>query len=418
MSKKTISTFAKFMICPPSLKKSQIGLGEQGLNDFNTYKYRHASQRNKSDSTYTQDLLLKNLTEAISRTCDDLKKPLLLLSDGKDSLSLAIAFSEKKISCDTLTLLRRDDQEMKSYITEVAKKLGHRPFFITVDDIVNNFDKDTFISSFKMAENPILDQGYIFFLFGLKLFFEVNNFNPTEYEVIDGLGNDEYLGYLMSKSQWYSYLLSMTGLWKLIPNSLKSLKWYIRSPAESHGDLSTLSIFFNIPLANDLNEYFSLIPKSVKETTYLDFRAFSRGSFHDHQCMMGKTRLASRYLGTKCIYPWVDEELSDYCFNIPSEEKYEFKKIINKLPLREMLINKLNWNSNKRGVDLFFDLEQKTFIESVIGDVVPEDLIYKITNNKTVNAGVKKRAYLELLNFYGYCIANNISDEEIRDILQ
>ncbi len=139
-------------------------------------------------------------------------------------------------------------------------------------------------------DNIVLDQGYLLWLYGLKLFFETNNLDPSEYEVIDGSGNDEYLGYLMSILLWRSFKLSMSGIWKILPKSLKSFKWYIRSPAESHGDLSTLACFFDISQAYDLNEYFSKIPKSIKREEYLDFRAFSRGSFHEHQCMMGKQK--------------------------------------------------------------------------------------------------------------------------------
>ena len=197
----------------------------------------------------------------------------------------------------------------------------------------------------------------------------------------------------------------------------KSLKWYIRSPSESHGDLSTLACFFNLSQAYDLNKYFKDIPKSTNREEYLDFRAFSRGSFHDHQCMMGKTDAASRYLGSRCIFPWLDKDLADYCFNIPIDEKLDFENIVNKIPLRKLLDEKIGWNQEKRGVDLFYDLDMDLFVGEIVKELIPSDIIDIIKNNKILNSGVKKRAYLELMNFYAYCVSKDMTKNEIREML-
>jgi len=418
MNKKEISTFAKYMICPANINDSKIPLNQLGQEEFDKYKYKHLSNNYKANSKYDNKILLDYIKKAILNTTSQDKKQLLLLSDGKDSLSLAVAYAELGISCDTLTLLRKEDEEMKKYIKEVTSKMGHTAYFIAVDEIIKGFDIDIFKNSFKCMNTLVLDQGYLFFLFGLKLFFENNNLNASEFEVIDGLGNDEYFGYLMSKQQWQSFKLSQLKLWKLLPNSLKAFKWYVRSPSESHGDLSTLACFFNLSNSYDLNKYFSNIPKSTKKEEYLDFRAFSRGSFHDHQCMMGKTDVASRYLGSKCIFPWLDKNLADYCFNILIDEKLDFDNIINKIPLRRLLDEKIGWNQDKRGVDLFHDLDIDIFNKEVLEPLIPKDIINVIKNNIILNDSVKKRAYLELLNFYVFCLSKNLSEKEIRDILK
>lgn len=418
MNVKTITTFGKYMICPESLYDKKKDIAKVGLDDFNTYRFRHNSEYYKAKTELKDSQLLSYLSKGISKDFEHDKKPLLLLSDGKDSLLLAIAFNELGISCNTLTFLRNDDTNMKNYIIEVCKKLNHSPKFFTVDEIVKSIDTDIFKESFSEMTHPIMDQGYIFFLFGLKLYFDKTNQIPKEYVVYDGTGNDEYMGHMPTLSQLRSFNFSRYRLYKVLPTLFKSFKWYVRSESESHGLLSTLSCFFPLSDAYNLDSYFSSISKSINTKEFLDFRAFSRGNFLDKMCMMGKTVVATKYLSTKVKFPWTDCELSEYCFNIPLDQKVDFKNLKNKLPLRDLLMEKLDWQQDKRGVDLFLDLNNDFLFELLSTMNVPRDLINKVSNNNILNENIKKRAYLELLNFYSFCKYNqSLTDNEIRDTL-
>src|SRR5690606_19906941 len=126
------------------------------------------------------------------------------------------------------------------------------------------------------------------------------------------------------------------------------VRWYLRSPSVAHGELSALAALFPFGKSFDVNKYFSKIPKSMEALEFIDFRAFSRGSFHDHQCMMGKTNATARYLGCEVVFPWVEEELSSYCFNLPLTSKFDFEKLINKILLRNLLSNTIGWKQEKR----------------------------------------------------------------------
>ena len=411
---KVLSTFAKHMICPKTLSTSQSGaISKSGEEDFNNYHFRHSSMSYHGKSNEKE--LLNKLTESLSSCLDSTKKPILLLSDGKDSMSIAVALSKMDIQCDTLTLLRDEDEEMKCYIEGVCALLGHTPYFVTVENILAAFDKSDFLESCKLMEHPVRDQGFLFFLFGLKVFFAETNFAPQRCQFIDGLGNDEHLGYLPSKMQRYSYKLSQLGLWKLKPSWLTELNWYLRSPAESHGDLSALSCFFKFKDALDLNEYFS---KAEKGSDFIDFRAFSRGSFHDHQCMMEKTRVASEYYGASIIFPWKESNLADFCFNLPLDSKYDLPMELNKLPVRKLLINEIDWKQEKRGVDLYYDLTLNYFCETICKGIVPQFAIKKIMGSILLNDNVKKRALLELLNLVGYMRSRGYDDSGINRFLE
>jgi hypothetical protein len=98
-------------------------------------------------------------------------------------------------------------------------------------------------------------------------------------------------------------------------------------------------------------------------------------------------------------------------------EKLNFEELTNKIPLRILLKEKLNWEQEKRGVDLFVDLDLNTFKEKILSKMVPEDLSNKILNNQLLGTNIKKRACLELANFYGFCLNNGFNESEIRSIL-
>ncbi|MFM5622907.1 hypothetical protein ACET8H_01790 [Aeromonas veronii] len=410
LNRSEIETYAKYMVCPSDIHHNA---SENGLNSYARYNYRQASEYYKGTSDPSK--IMDELIAALRRNLDGSKEPILLLSDGKDSMSLALALSKMNLHCKTLTLLRKNDDSLKKVVEEKCALMGHIPYFIEIDEIINSFDHALFMKSCRLMKNPVLDQGMIFFLGGLDLFFEKEKIDPNTCQLIDGLGNDEHLGYLPSKSQRHSFIISKFGLWKFNKFLPRFVNWYIRSPAESQGDLSAISCFFGFKNSYDLNSYFSKI-KIKSDAEYIDFRAFSRGSFHDHQCMIGKTKVAAYAHGADIIYPWTDSILANYCFNLPSEHKFDFNALKNKLILRRVLQDELSWKQEKRGVDLFIDLDVDKFIP-ILNNYVDTEVIMQILKVKLIPSSVKKRALLELLNFSGYLNANGYTRGQIISLL-
>ena len=282
-----------------------------------------------------------------------------------------------------------------------------------MDDNLHNIQLiDELIAISKEAGEAILKVYNSDFDYEIK-----EDLSPLDFVIVDGLGNDEYFGYLPSKNQLRSFSLSRLGLTRLIPRFLPALRWYIRSPSEAHGDLSALAAFFPFGQSFDLNKYFSKVPKSLEKMTFVDFRAFSRGSFHDHQCMMGKTIATAKCLGSKVIFPWTENSLAEYCFNLPVSAKFDFKNLKNKLLLRELLEKRIDWKQEKRGVDLYFDLDMKSFKKNILKEFIPQHIVDRIDKSILTPDSVKQRAYLELHNFYGYGLAHGLSILDIENIL-
>ncbi|ELA9203018.1 hypothetical protein [Vibrio sp. 1288] len=407
-------TFAKHMICPREIKGQNLNnLGSLGLTHFEAYPYSERLKKNNVSSD--PSLLLDEMIRVFSKEIDPSKEVVILLSDGKDSMSLAIALSKMKIKCKTLTLLRNGDHSLRDFVQQKALELGHTPYFVDVEQIFKEYDKETFLNACREMDNPVLDQGFLFFVFAIKIFFKNNELEPTSCQFIDGLGNDEYLGYLPSKSQLRAFKLSKLKLWKYVPESMNWLKWYLRSPAEAQGDLSALACFYSFNHALDINKYFSRIP-SRSTSEFVDFRAFSRGNFHDHQCMIGKTKSAAHSFGAEILYPWTDPTLASYCFNLPSQEKYDFDRLVNKICLRKLLKSELEWEQEKRGIDLFFDIDLDV-IKSWIDEFVDYDVYKRILVSGYLPNSVRKRAMLELLNLCGYLYVNGMDKNSIKNLL-
>ena len=93
---------------------------------YGNFEYRlHKSKR---DSQPSSTALARLLADSV-RNLESLN-PLLLLSSGKDSVALALAFHDCGIQLNCLSLV--SDREEADWITWLCKHLGHRVEFVRV----------------------------------------------------------------------------------------------------------------------------------------------------------------------------------------------------------------------------------------------------------------------------------------------
>jgi len=408
--KKEYLSFAKYMV---SLPVNDDGAFEVGKNDFNSYSFvipkGSPSNDFSSYKTYA-DAVLKRIAAVVSDNTSQ-KRIVLLLSGGKDSLSIALALSEFGVPFETITFLRDEDSKLKSYLEKVTFKMRIKSTFISTREISDRFDYHEFKESFHFASYPMMDQAYLFYYFGLKLFIEHSadeNF-INDFCFIDGMGNDEYFGHLPTKKQQQSFALSKMGFYKLVKSGFH--RYYLRSPSESQGLLSGLSYFFEIKVESNIEKYFSYAVSCIKsEHDFLSFRAFSRGQYLDKVQMAYKIKLASTALGMSCFLPWEDESLQSLVVRLPLSFKFDLKEGRNKVLLRNILTDKLAWSQDKRGIDLFVDLSVNDLRD--FSKDVPDVLSDRIFKAKLASFDLKKRAILELVNFYAFCTTHGVNDHD------
>lgn len=401
--------------------RNMIGLSEkddfylQGKKDFVNYRFKQASVKDSESSYHFQDIerIKDSIFKSLVKQLPNDKEKVLLLSDGKDSLTIALAMHKLGVKFTTLTLLKDDDVELKEYLVRVTSSLGVSSFFYNVTELLDSYSFGDFVDHMSNADYPIMDQAYLFFYLGVKKFLEDKKSND-DFCFIDGMGNDEYFGHMPNSNQLKSFALSKLKLHKLTSN--RKLRFYLRTEAESQGILSALSFFYDIQYSLDLEEYFRYAACSVKnKKDLMDFRAFSRGQFLDKLQMSYKTKLAASSLNQYFCFPWEEEEVSDIIFNLPQNLKFDLKGMKNKIILRLILESEIGWNQSKRGVDLYEGVSIETLLH--LSSNVPEKAVDIIVRSKMASLKIKKRALLEIVNLYSYMKAKGFSNEEFLDVL-
>jgi hypothetical protein len=69
--------------------------------------------------------------------------------------------------------------------------------------------------------------------------------------------------------------------------------------------------------------------------------------------VMRKGRLAAGTFGLECLFPYGDEDLIDYCFNLPEQHRFDRKRRKNKLLLRRMLAEQVGYDPAQVGSNPF-----------------------------------------------------------------
>lgn len=316
----------------------------------------------------------------------------LLLSTGKDSVGLALGFAELGVSVDTLSLVS-DDAEAE-LIGSFAKQLGHRSHIIHASDIEKRFD-EKFLRNLDY-DRVCFDQAIMFFEIMLDLA-QIGK----DVTLIDGMGNDISFGHIPSLNQIRSFKLG---------SALKSINiqnYWARDFKQAMGVSTALRYFLNSETRNALESRFpSLLgkydPKITSIQSLFSERAFVRGIFLDEYQYAEKTRILGKKLNVEVVFPWSDESLSNFVFNLPENQKFNSKKLINKLLLRELLFDKLNYDQPKVGINIYekIAVDYSDLLKSM--RFFNENFIWAIQNKALLSNSTKKRAMLEAMLFASY----------------
>ncbi len=390
-----------YNLIPDTLFNSWLGESQSVLEKYNEFEFQQSKSSGRSmASTHS---LLGAVTSAVDDGFSGNK--LLLLSSGKDSVALALAYAEAGYCLNTLSIV--SDEEEEVWISNLAKKLGHKASFVRSEEIARWLMAEDFQLS--VYDGVCYDQALLTMYAGLSIYgLEAGTV------LIDGMGNDIYFGHIPSRNQVRS--LAFGRYFKHLFRS-RSLGYYARSAFESQGLATASSFVFDGGEICKNADRFSLLPFPKLGVDLLNYRAFVRGGLVDDRCYAEKTRILARQFNCTAVFPWMNQALSDFVFNLPVSAKYEYRSLKNKLLLRSLLKERFDYARPKRGIDTFATLGVNSVLDIGLVASVPPCVRKAILGKSIFSDEVKIRMLIESGMLVSYCTQLGCSEVEVLSFL-
>ncbi len=297
----------------------------------------------------------------------------LMLSSGKDSVAVALALSEAGLTdIPCITYRAGDDDPEPAIAADICRRLGleHQ-----VVELPNDPGEVAGMLTRFFEVSPLVGGDLAQIPYALATM----SAGSTGGVVIDGGGNDSYMGYPV-KGRWAmkTHLRirgrHLANLAQKVTRVDSPVNYLARSRMAT--GISGRMMRFRessrfMPDAVDTHEHWARISKETAHLSTFDAYAIMERLITTPSS--GKKHiLASRAIGHEPVLPWGDGEIADYYFNLPEEHRYDKKTGANKVLLRRMLATYLDYDADKIGKHYFkfdgarFVAENTDFIRSEI----------------------------------------------------
>ena len=313
-------------------------------------EFPYLASLSRQDESADTERLLRLLADSVSRRLEGRRDVVLLMSAGKDSVALALALAEcgrTDVRCVTYTS-EGDDEHV--YASEFCRRLGLPHSTVSLDACADIAD-EALLRFFTESPLPGGDLAQIPVALVLA-----STLDPGG-TVIEGSGNDAPFGYLPRKKDRIAAALTV-GRWDWI-DGLRSavppgsqVDYLMRDPAEvnwpglrlRHAETSRL-----FPGAVNTSRVWRQFRRQHPGMDAVDMRGLLRGRHFEIGCQRQKVDLAAVAYGLEAVYPYQDGPLLDYYFNLPEETRYDRRRMVSKLLLRELLRSRLEYDDRTIG---------------------------------------------------------------------
>ncbi len=310
------------------------------INNF--YKWENDfcffDQHSKQDSEPSTSKLKSLIANSFACLKKEIKPIYMMQSAGKDSTAMLLGLHEQGIQnvhCVTYEANFRDTESDAA--KKIAESLG---FEHTI--LYPNYEAefDAFLEYQENSVNITGDFSMLPYIAANKSFFESDSL------VIDGLGNDLYMGYVSNKLERSIMKCSLGNFNYLEPSKFTSnevinyaissifMKPYERLFPGTRLSTNEIENFTHNKFIDYDALYFS---KQYRNLDKDDFRAAIRARFCDSSMFQMKAELTTNSFGNEVYFPFSNKELVDYYFNLPLEDRYDKANRCNKKLLRSML---------------------------------------------------------------------------------
>lgn len=289
---------------------------------------------------------------------------LLMMSSGKDSVAIALALAELGRSPRCVTFKAADDDTEHVFAAEFCKRLGleHRTVEMSTDPISNVANLTRF---FAASPFPVADHAVIPYVLTLAAS------GVTAGACIDGGGNDPYMGYVIEGDTRTKLRYRIRGrrvaaqIRRLVP---------VDSPLNYLARSSAAALLPGRNLRYRETRHFYADAVETDGFWYRESRAFKREGLAAGLTVSRlrhteagrshlKSRLAASAFGLEPVLPFCDSEIADYYFHLPEAFRYDTAAGTNKVLLRELLADRIDYDAARVG-DGFFRFDGARFIET------------------------------------------------------
>lgn len=318
--------------------------------------------RFSADEVYPdENLILQMLAEATISRIDESKPSFLFHSAGKDSNSIALALAEAGWQ-DHVTLIthrskgKADESEISA---QIAKKLGFKHQILYEVDLLQTEHKQAIENHFINSPFPCTDNVALAYPLYAHQLPELKGAN-----IIDGMGNDVFIGHIPSRSEFKHQNLSKYLKYSRViskhfaSESLLQVAGRTRSEWTGLLGLSLADTKKIFPGAIDISGFW--LSKDTNQE-YLDFRAKIRGAIIDQEIFTRKVRNFADAVNGNIILPWANEEIAQYFAVMPEQYLYDRDSLKNKLILRKILKERMGLDSDALG-KLEFNYDSRSIV--------------------------------------------------------
>lgn len=351
-----------FVLAPRTIWRDQYKLGvgdvlrcEPGVDPRFAFDWPWMNRNSRQDQVASTDRLLELITAALTRAIGTAPAT-LLLSSGKDSVALALACREAGRTDVRCVTFASDGHGEAADAEAFASRLGlpHRTVFLHEEPAST---ESAILRYFEVASEPCGDATLVPYLLAVSR----SELQPGE-GLIDGLHNDSWMGYAPGGAEvrgarisdrWLSWLRPLRGWFP--PESAFSAA--LRTRAEWHfaggrwlRHRDTVRFYAG---STDTHRHMGAISRELRHLDDFDFRARVRGRHYDQNAMVLKGHVAAGCFDARAVFPYDDAELADYYFHLPEADRFDRAALINKVLLRRMLREKLDYDDARLGKRVF-----------------------------------------------------------------
>lgn len=351
-----------FVFAPRTVRKDILELGEgdrlvvsDGYGYGATCEWPWLGSRSRQDEVASTARLLDLLVQAVRRSVET-GPATLMLSSGKDSVALALACREAGVAGLRAVTFESDAGGEGEDAAAFAARLGieHRTVTLPTDP---SRVEDALTAYFERASIPCGDPTLVPYLLACSEL----ELREGEF-VIDGLGNDSWMGYPPSRAEargaarsdrWFARLRPLRGWFG--PESPGSAALRNRAEWNFFGGrwlrYTESAAFFAD--AVDTTRELERTCRGLATLDDIDFRSLLRGRHFDQNATTQKARTAGETFGLRPAFPYMDPDLAGYYFHLPEADRFDRASSTNKVLLRRMLRERLDYDDTRLGKRVF-----------------------------------------------------------------